>query len=326
MRTTVSEVSKILGYSVTHTKTILKSIYKEEEIERSSAGSSSKILLTPNQVKEILLHEEKLFEKTIASISQQKGGVGKTTITANIAVKASLKGARVLVVDVDPESNASSFFVPDDLFENTEIITIKEILKEEHSIEDAIINTRYEFVDIIPCRGTARKADRELGAKNLGTKMRMLLQPLLKKYDLILIDQGPSFTSLNVSCYLACDKVFMPVDDSRFSIEGVGLTIDDIKEEAAEFNVSVPEMYIIENTISSRKNAGKDAATAIDDNFPEYQTDIKIPEATLFTNCTNNNLSIFESKSALPKHKIPFEKLFNKLLKIESVTDRDTLQ
>jgi len=114
------------------------------------------------------------------------------------------------------------------VFENSDVPTIREILKKEVEIKNTILKTRYEFLDIIPCRGKARKADRELHGKNLGTSVRAILQPLLDVYDLILIDQGPSFSPLNVSCYLACDYVLMPVDDSRFSIEGVNLTIDDV--------------------------------------------------------------------------------------------------
>lgn len=324
MHTTISEVSKMIGHSGTHVKNILKSIYNEDEINRSSTGT--KILLSPEQVRNILSHENKLFKKTIATISQQKGGVGKTTITINVAVKASTKGARVLIVDVDPESNASSFFLQEEIFENTDIATIKEILKREVNIEDSILRTRYDYIDIIPCRGTARKADRELHGKNLGTSIRSLLQPLLQSYDLILIDQGPSFNPLNVSCYLACDKVLMPVDDSRFSIEGVSLTIDDIHEESAEFNVQAPMLKIIKNTITNRKNSGKDALEAIDENFGEYLTDITIPEATIFTNSTNNNLSIFESKAALPKHKAPFDKIFNQIIEFDTPEDDINLQ
>lgn len=314
MFTSVSEVSKILGYSSTHVKTVLKSLYKDNDIQRSKTGS--KIQLKPSQVRNILHHENTFFNKVIATISQQKGGVGKTTITINFAVKASLNGVKVLVVDVDPESNSSSFFLPEETFENIEIKTIKEILKKEVSVEDTIIPSRYENIDILPCRGTSRKADRELNGKNLGTAIRSILQPLLSEYDLILIDQGPSFNALNVSCYLACDIVLMPVDDSRFSIEGVGLTIDDINEEASEFNVHAPQMKIIKNTISSRKNSGKDAHEAINENYSEFLTDITIPEATLFTNCTNNNFTIFENKSSLPRHKQPFDDIFNCILQL----------
>lgn len=307
MYATISEASKQAGYSTTHVKGILKELFKEEEINRTSTGG--KILLTPSQVGKILEHTNIAYNKIICTVAQQKGGVGKTTITCNLAVVASKRGARVLVVDIDPESNASSFFLEDESFEDMNINTIKEILKKEVKAKDAILKTRYDYVDIIPCRGNARKADRELNGKNIGSVMRSILQPLLHDYDLILIDQGPSFNSLNVSSYLACDKIFMPVDSSRFSIEGLSLTIEDVFSECEEFNVPTPEIKIIKNSISTRKNAGKDAYETIDVNFSEYLSGVEIPEATIYTNCTNNDLTIFETKVALPKHRAPFEKL-----------------
>jgi len=319
MQSTVSEVSNILGNSITHTKSILKNLYTEEEISRSTTGS--KIFINPNQIKKIMEHENKYYEKRIASISQQKGGVGKTTLTINFAVKASLKGVKVLVVDTDPESNASSFFLDEEIFQTSEVYTIKEILKKQVEPRDAIRKTRYEFVDIIPCRGASRKAERELEGKNLGNVVRQILQPLLNDYDLILIDQGPSFNALNVSCYLACDIVLMPVDSSGFAIEGIALTIGDIIEEAREFDCTIPELKIIKNTVSTHKKSGKDATEAIDQNFKEYLTDIVIPEATLFTHCTNNGITVFETKAALLKHKSPFEKIFSQIMKISNNVD-----
>ena len=281
--------------------------------------------MTPPQVRVVIDDANFVISKTIATIAQEKGGVGKTTMTINTAIRASQKGARVLVLDVDPESNATSFLLEKGIVENGLFNTISDILKCDKKervqcAKDSIQRTRYEFVDIIGCRGTARKADRLLYGKNFGRLIRDLLIPLLKNYDLILIDQGPSFNSLNVSCYLACDIVILPVTDSKFSIEGIDLTLNDIKEECEEFKMNEPIMKILLNNIDEHTNAGKEALKFIRSEYDELiMSNVLIPKATLYTNSINNNLSIFEVKNSLPKHRTPFELLCNGLFSISKL-------
>jgi chromosome partitioning protein len=162
----------------------------------------------------------------IISITNQKGGVGKTTTTQSMAAGLKNKGFNVLLVDLDPQSNLSSCCGAD-----TEQITIYEVLKKENNIKDSIQKTPY--ADIIPSNILLSGADLEFTNTGREYLLKEVLNPFKKKYDYIIIDTPPALSILTINAFTASDKLIIPMGADGFSLQGIGQlnkTITQVKK------------------------------------------------------------------------------------------------
>ncbi len=175
----------------------------------------------------------------IISLSNQKGGVGKTTTTINMAASLSAFGKRVLVIDADPQANASSGLGIDiRKLENT----IYECLINQLPAESAVMHTEIEGLDIIPSHIDLVGAEIEmLQVTNRETILKQILAPLKDKYDFILIDCSPSLGLITLNALTAADSVIIPVQCEYFALEGISKLLNTIKIIKTKLN---PELEI----------------------------------------------------------------------------------
>ena len=157
--------------------------------------------------------------KTIA-LANQKGGVGKTTTSINLAASLATLEKTVLVIDADPQANASSGLGVD---VKTLECSLYECLIGQADIHDAIYTTDIEGLDIIPSHIDLVGAEIEmLNIDNREKVVRRLLEPLKKEYDYIIIDCSPSLGLITVNSLTAADSVIIPVQCEYFALEGIG--------------------------------------------------------------------------------------------------------
>ena len=163
----------------------------------------------------------------IIAIANQKGGVGKTTTSVNLAAALGVLEKKILLVDADPQANASSGLGIDP--KQTELGTYQ-LLEHTVSVEQTIIETNSPNLDIIPAHIDLVAIEIELVDKEQREYMlRQAISPIKNNYDFILIDCAPSLGLLTLNALTAADSIIVPIQCEYFALEGLGKLLNTIK-------------------------------------------------------------------------------------------------
>ena len=177
-----------------------------------------------------------MINKTkIISVVNQKGGAGKTTTVVNISVVFSLLNKKVLVIDFDPQSNASSGLGISN--KDREEKDVYKLLMGEKQVEDVIVNTNIKNLDIIPCSVNLAGSEVDLvKVSNREYVLKNALSPIIDKYDLILIDCPPSLSLLTINALVASTTILIPLQCEFFALEGLSHLLDTAERIRQNYN------------------------------------------------------------------------------------------
>ena len=211
----------------------------------------------------------------IISVSNNKGGSGKTTLTSNLGYSLSTLGQKILLIDADMQMNLTRSY---DIKPNKDINLYK-ALSEERNLIDFITPTPYENIDIIVSDYMLSAIDMQLVNKNFKeTLVKRLLEDLVSKniYDFILIDTCPFLGLLNYNVLVASDYVLIPVELSAFGVEGLEPLSNFIKEVKL-YNKSLDILGIIETKVDNRESTTMETRELLRDLFASKILDNNIP-------------------------------------------------
>lgn len=170
----------------------------------------------------------------VISIVNQKGGVGKTTTTINLAAGLALRNKTVLIIDSDPQGNASTGL---GLHSGARGNTVYEVLVDQLPLADAIAPTRVPGLSIVPSHIDLSSAELEIGMSEGRTvRLKTALEAIMSDYDYVLIDCPPSLSLLTVNALAASDSVLVPLQCEFFALEGLSQLLKTVEMAKASIN------------------------------------------------------------------------------------------
>ena len=219
----------------------------------------------------------------IIALANQKGGVGKTTTTINLAASLATLEKKVLVVDADPQANASSGLGVD--IKQSEC-TIYECIIDRANVQDAILDTEIDSLKVISSHINLVGAEIEmLNLPNREKILKEVLTPLKKEYDYILIDCSPSLGLITINALTAADSVIIPVQAEYFALEGISKLLNTIKIIKSKLNPALEIEGFLLTMYDSRLRQANQIYDEVKRHFQELvfnsviQRNVKLSEA-----------------------------------------------
>jgi chromosome partitioning protein len=226
----------------------------------------------------------------IIALANQKGGVGKTTTTINLAASLATLEKTVLVVDADPQANASSGLGVD--IKQIDC-SLYECIIDKADVHDAIYTTDIEGLDIIPSHIDLVGAEIEmLNLENREKVIKQLLAPIEGDYDYILIDCSPSLGLITVNALTAADSVIIPVQCEYFALEGISKLLNTIKIIKSRLNPKLEIEGFLLTMYDSRLRLANQIYDEVKRHFQELVFKTVIQRNVKLSECPSHGLPV----------------------------------
>ncbi len=222
----------------------------------------------------------------VIAIVNQKGGVGKTTTSVNLAATIGSFGYKTLLVDVDPQGNATS-----GLGVNKRDVKAStyDMIVGDSKAEDILINTPFKCLDLLPSDMNLAGAELELvDMKNRDSRIKNALAPLKEKYEFIIIDCPPSLGLLTVNVLCAADSVIVPIQCEYYALEGLSQLMNTIRQVKRLYNPLIDLEGVLLTMYDGRLNLTQQVVNEVKRFFPQkvYATviprNVRLSEAPSF--------------------------------------------
>ncbi|MGD0733832.1 MAG: ParA family protein [Terracidiphilus sp.] len=211
----------------------------------------------------------------ILGVVNQKGGVGKTTTAINLAACIALEGLKTLLVDCDPQANATSGlgFQRDDNRHS-----IYDVLMGDSPALQVILPTSIETLFLLPGSKNLIGANIELaGAEGRELRLRNALQPIQERFDLIILDCPPALDLLTLNALVAANSLMVPMQAEYFALEGVSELISTLERVRAAFNPDVTIEGVLLTMYDDRTNLAQQVSETLREYFRERLFNTVIP-------------------------------------------------
>ena len=214
----------------------------------------------------------------VITTANQKGGVGKTTTAVNLAASLAVAEKKVLLIDVDPQANATTGL---GFNRNNYEYNIYHVFIGRKKLSDIILKTELPQLHLAPSNIGLVGIEQEL-AKDEGNEKKMMLKRQLEevvdKYDFIIIDSPPALGNITINAFAASDSVIIPIQCEFYALEGVAMVLNTIKIIKKTINPKLKVRGFLPTMYSSQDNLSKDVVEDLKQNFKKQLFKMKSSE------------------------------------------------
>jgi len=227
---------------------------------------------------------------TVISLVNQKGGVGKTTTAVSLAAFIGKKKKKVLIVDLDPQANATSGLGIDKGELET---TTYDVLINDAPIEDSIFETTAKNVDIVPTNINLAGAEVELvSAMSRENILKNAIDTIRDSYDYIIIDCPPSLGLLTVNALTASDKIIIPIQGEYYALEGLSQLIDTINIVKKKLNSNIEILGVVLTMFDNRTQLSRQVKEEVEKYFDKKVFKTVIPRNVRLAEAPSHGMAI----------------------------------
>ena len=229
------------------------------------------------------------------AIINQKGGVGKSTTAVNLAVALGELDKTVLVVDIDPQGNATSGFGVE---KTAGMLSVYDGLINEITAQEIILTTQYPGVSLIPAAIELAGAEPELAnAIAREARLKDLLEPISTGFEYILIDCPPSLGLLTINALMAADKLLIPIQSEFYALEGLSKLLDTMKLVKVRLNQGLDVFGVVLTMYDNRTTLARQVAEEVRGFFGDQVFKTMIPRSVKLAEAPSYGQSILEYAS-----------------------------
>ena len=212
---------------------------------------------------------------TVICVTNQKGGVGKTTTAVNLAYYLAKDKFRVLLVDFDPQGNATSGL---GIKKSDLSVTMTEMMLGEVNLEQIIVKTEHKGLDLAPTETTLANAEVEIaGSKGKFTRLKSEIVTVAGNYDYVIIDSPPSLSLLTVNGMIASDYLLLPVQTEFYALEGVAQLLDSMKLVRKAMNPGLKLLGVVATMYDKRTSLSVQVLAEVKKYFKDKVFETTIP-------------------------------------------------
>ena len=203
----------------------------------------------------------------VLAFTNQKGGVGKTTSAVNVALSLAVSEVRTLLIDLDPQSNATTGLA--ELFDEVNG-NIYDVMLKGDGIKDVITSTSFPHLDIIASTNDLVGAEIELvSVMAREYQLQKALRTIKKQYDMIIIDCPPSLGLLTINALTASDALVIPIQCEYYALEGLGQLLNTVRLVQRHLNKGLEIIGILMTMYDSRLNLSKQVVNEVNSFFKD---------------------------------------------------------
>jgi chromosome partitioning protein len=223
----------------------------------------------------VVIEREKQRVATVVAITNQKGGVGKTTTSINVSYFLAKAGKRTLLIDFDPQGNATSGLGID---KSDLLATINDVIMGDTPLSAATIPTEYKNLSLVPTTSVLANTEVELAqAERRFSRLKSALENEIMNYDYVIIDSPPSLSLLTVNGLIASNYVLLPVQAEFYALEGLGQLLETMKLVRKGMNPNLELLGVLPTMIDSRTTLSTQVHAEIKRHFPGKVFESTIP-------------------------------------------------